>query len=361
MADDQDLMRRIACAAAHIDPGLSDRDVERLVAGSHRRRRRRTVVRFTSAGVAVCAGVAALLVFVHRRPPPAALALAPRPAPIIAPIPTTDHTLRFADGSVATPVEVGSQIQVVEESRLHIGLDLLRGRGRFEVTPQPQRTFSVRAGEVVVTVVGTVFTVERVADRVGVAVERGTVRVDWGVGVRLLRKGESGWFPPLVVDVPKGSRRGLSARARASRALAHAAPADDGLAPSSTERERTAEELLLAADAARLAGHPDEGVAVLRRLLREHRTDPRAPLAAFTLGRVLLMELGRPREAAAAFAQVRQLAPHGPFSEDALAREVEAWNQAGQSDLAQARAREYLHLYPSGRRTAMVRSMGGIE
>jgi hypothetical protein len=58
------------------------------------------------------------------------------------------------------------------------------------------------------------------------------------------------------------------------------------------------------------------------------RSDPRAPLAAFTLGRVLLRELARPREAAAAFAQARALAPRGPFVEDALAREVEAWLQA---------------------------------
>jgi len=111
----------------------------------------------------------------------------------------------------------------------------------------------------------------------------------------------------------------------------------------------------------RLAGHPERGAELLRKLLREHESDPRAPLAAFTLGRVLLMELGRPREAAAAFAEVRRLSPDGAFAEDALAREVEGWSQAGRTDLARARAGEYLRRYPGGRRAATVRSLGGME
>ena len=45
MADSNDLLRRIARVGADIDPGLSDRDVERLVEGARRRRRRRTVTR----------------------------------------------------------------------------------------------------------------------------------------------------------------------------------------------------------------------------------------------------------------------------------------------------------------------------
>jgi len=57
-------------------------------------------------------------------------------------------------------------------------------------------------GEVTVTVVGTVFTVDRVADRIGVSVERGTVRVDWKVGAQELHAGESGWFPPVQIRTP---------------------------------------------------------------------------------------------------------------------------------------------------------------
>jgi transmembrane sensor len=95
--------------------------------------------------------------------------------------------------------------------------------------------------------------------------------------------------------------------------------------------------------------------------LREHAADARAPLAAFTLGRVLLTELHRPREAAAAFASARALAPSGAFAEDALAREVEAWAKAGEVAQARARAEEYLRLYSRGRRADVVKVLGGLE
>ena len=123
----------------------------------------------------------------------------------------------------------------------------------------------------------------------------------------------------------------------------------------------TAETLLAAADAARLQGRAQEGAALLRRIVQQHRADPRAPLAAFTLGRLLLMELAQPRQAAAAFADARALAPHGPFAEDALAREVEAWAKAGDDAKARARAQDYLRAYPSGRRVPAVRALGGGE
>jgi transmembrane sensor len=214
---------------------------------------------------------------------------------------------------------------------------------------------------VTVTVVGTIFTVERIADRVGVSVERGVVRVDWGVGTRELRVGESGWFPPLVVDAPIQPSEGRPRRAHGGAVPlgASGARADEGsLAPAPADA-RTAADLLSAADGARVAGHPDEAVAFLRLLLKNHGRDPRAPLAAFTLGRVLMIELDRPHEAAAAFAEVRALAPDGPFAEDALAREAEAFDKAGASREARSRALEYMRRYPNGRRAEAMKSLGG--
>jgi transmembrane sensor len=117
--------------------------------------------------------------------------------------------------------------------------------------------------------------------------------------------------------------------------------------------------LLLAADTARLSGHSSEAVPYLRRILLQHGDDPRAHLAAFTLGRVLLDELGRPEEAAAAFERAR--AHQAPLAEDALAREVEAWARAGDSGRARALAREYQQRYPQGRRMRAVAKFGGLE
>ena len=71
----------------------------------------------------------------------------------------------------------------------------------------------------------------------------------------------------------------------------------------------SAEDLMLAADAARLSNHPEQAVGYLRRVTSEHARDSRAPLSAFTLGRVLLSQLSRPGEAAEAF---RARAPAAP-------------------------------------------------
>src|SRR5262249_23004104 len=79
-------------------------------------------------------------------------------------------------------------------------------------------------------------------------------------------------------------------------------------------------ELLLAADVARLSGHPARAIEALQRVVEKHASDSRAPLAAFTLGRTLLDQLGRPREAATAFATARRLEPRGAMAQDALAR-----------------------------------------
>ena len=71
MGDPQDLLRRIASAGERVDPGLSDRDVERLVAGARRKRQRRGTVRraVLAAGAAVSLVLVGGLVVHHRGHP----------------------------------------------------------------------------------------------------------------------------------------------------------------------------------------------------------------------------------------------------------------------------------------------------
>ncbi len=121
-----------------------------------------------------------------------------------------------------------------------------------------------------------------------------------------------------------------------------------------------AADLLLLADVARLSHHPASAVSPLRRLIDQHGDDPRASLAAFTLGRLLLDDLGQPREAAQSFRRTQALEAEGPLAHDALAREVEAWSRAGDLTRARERAREYIRLYPSGRRVAAVRRFADL-
>jgi TolA-binding protein len=114
-------------------------------------------------------------------------------------------------------------------------------------------------------------------------------------------------------------------------------------------------------DLARSGGRPGRAVSLLETFLRHHASDARAPLAAFTLGRLQLTELHRPRRAARAFARARSLSPAGILAEDAVAREVEAWAVAGELQRARAVARVYLRHYPSGRRIAAVRRYADLD
>jgi transmembrane sensor len=113
-------------------------------------------------------------------------------------------------------------------------------------------------------------------------------------------------------------------------------------------------DLLLASDVARLSHHSKEAAGLLRRLLAGHGRDPRAPSAAFTLGWVLMNELGRPSEAAAAFARAEALAPRGNLAEDAMARAVEAWVRAGELARAKGEVERYRKRYPQGRHLGML-------
>jgi transmembrane sensor len=324
-----DLIERIERAGRTVDPGWGGADVERTVQGVRRKQRRRRVRRVLQA--AVLAGAAGLGLF-HFLP-------TDRP-------PELAGSVRLRDGSLATPLEPGTELVADRDTDREAVVHLRRGRGRFEVAPQRGRTFSVRAGDVTVTVLGTVFTVERIADRIGVAVERGIVRVTWGAGERRLAAGESGWFPPLIT-APAGPP--TTSPRSAESPVRHMAPLPGAV------------QLLEAADAARRDGRLEEAAALLERVVRQHERDPRAPLAAFTLGRLLLTERGRPAEAAAAFARARALAPHGALAEDALAREVEAWARVPDAGRARARAQEYLRLFPAGRRLQDVRAASGLE
>jgi transmembrane sensor len=169
--------------------------------------------------------------------------------------------------------------------------------------------------------------------------------------------------PARTVDVARVDFKIASARALFKKQVARReyAAAYRSLVTSPEVAEASAEGLMLAADAARLSGHAAESVPYFRRLLREHAGDARAPVAAFTLGRILLAELDRPAEAADAFAQARRLAPAGPLAPDALAREVEAAARAGDRARARAKAGEYEARYPNGPRAADVRRVGGLE
>lgn len=348
--------RALEEAAAHVRPAWTrerERAVGERIAEAQRRRR------FGGLLFVACTLALAALALLFVRPTRGATEAGVAPAAATSP---AAPLLTTSDGSSVTALSPPTRATLEESSDTRTVVRLAEGgAARFEVTPGRPRTFTVLAGDVTVTVLGTVFTVEREGATARVAVSRGRVRVAWPAGSAELAAGESGVFPredapvapvapvaawasPETIDAPP-------AAAKASASATGSARSGQGVAAEDPA------ELLRVADEARIAGDGARAVATYRRMLAAFPRDPRAPLASFSMGRVLLEQLGRPREAALAFAAARS----GQLAEDALGREIEAWTRAGDAAKARERAEEYLRLYPTGRRAKSVRKTIGIS
>jgi ferric-dicitrate binding protein FerR (iron transport regulator) len=135
---------------------------------------------------------ASLLWFVWTRPQETAQArVFPAPQPPAAPAPP----VRFADGSTAQLHGASSALFTEEMSDERVRLRL-SGGARFDVVPKRDRSFIVANAQVVVRVLGTVFSVDPDGARTRVAVERGRVQVMWRSGATILSAGEIALFPP---------------------------------------------------------------------------------------------------------------------------------------------------------------------
>jgi FecR-like protein len=247
--------------------------------------------------------------------------------------PASPLRLQLADGSTIALGSPRARVRVARTSRERIDLELADGPATFAIPAREGRAVVVHMARFEVTILAAAFTLAPVEERARLDVTSGDVEVRWSGGRTVVRAGS------VAIVLPS---------------VAASSPA----APRATP---DAEALLRDADAARRAGHPAAAVPYYRRLLRAFPTDERAPVAAFTLGRVLLTQLDRPDEAADAFATSRRLAPAGALAEDAWAREVEAAARAGEADRARSLARAYLARHGDEPRATAVRRAGGLE
>jgi transmembrane sensor len=113
-------------------------------------------------------------------------------------------------------------------------------------------------------------------------------------------------------------------------------------------------ELLARATDARSKGKPRDAAVALDTLRKRYRSDARAGLAAFELGRVRMDALADPAGAAEAFADAIALAPSAPFREDAEARRVEALDALPDRSRCEHARDAYLTRYPSGLHTKQI-------
>lgn len=370
----QELERHVEHARSAIEPNWDDARASRLEAAlpGKARARRRTQLTVAAAVLAVLVAVGAW---------------------VFAPVPQADVAIEpvAAAGATELPSVEGRAFEVTH------------GAVKFAVKPGRKQPVRVVAGDVEVRVTGTRFLVERSNERVHVAVEEGSVQVRWRGVTSVLRAGADGYFPPLPPPPPPAPVEPLPAVIEAPAPVVeappapvehepptrpakklHAAPATkpaptfeplpewkrlaslgdftrawEAMKEAPPPRDEAAE-LLLAADVARLSGHAEAAVPPLEQVVKRHAGDARAPLAAFTLGRVLLDDLGQPREAATAFETARTMSPDSRLAEDALARQVEAASRA-QDASARALAEQFLERYPQSPRARSVRHFGGLE
>lgn len=285
--------------------------------------------------------------------------------------------VELSDGS-SLKLGSGATLRALETSNRAFVAMLESGRVEIEVEPHGPRRWVIECGEAMVEVVGTRFAIDRTGDEVRVEVFEGVVlvrseqladrarRLGAGESVSIRATAASGARSPGVEGGdPERGRSPLSkppeeeavgARAPASdwRALAQAgayreayvALGEGGVAVQSAGG--SVDDLLALADVARLSGHPGEAVRPLEQIVNSHPGDGRAALAAFTLGRMQLDNLGQPAASARSFARALALGLPGGLAEDASARRVEALARAGDREAAKRAADEYRARFPGG-------------
>ncbi|AKF05486.1 FecR domain-containing protein [Sandaracinus amylolyticus] len=288
---------------------------------------------------------------------------------------------RLDDGSIIT-VEASARLRRLQNDDRDLVLLLERGTARFDVVPGGPRRWTIECGLATVVVVGTRFTIARAEERVVVEVERGAVLVrgehvpdrarTLGAGERIEVAAPAPIPPPRFEPEREAAPPPEAAAPRATtparprwREAAERGAWDDAYAAIGERLESTCErasvdDLFLIADVARLSGHTADAMVPLEHVVRRHRRDPRAALAAFTLGR-LAANLGQYERAERAFETALALDVPDALRADALARLAHARRALGDLDGARAVAAQYVVEYPSGREIDAMRRIGTTE
>jgi transmembrane sensor len=362
--------------------------------------RERRVVPVKRAIVIACAAVfaAAAVVLLLRPPAAAALHLADGrdvPANMARGRP---GRVSFDDGSF---IDVGPEgaLDLLESTARSFAMAIRSGTIDVDVTPGGPRIWRIECGSVTVEVVGTRFRIERTPQYVRVSVSRGAVLVRGDdVPDHVVRLG-----PGQAIVVQLGAR---SARTPAAEAPPNAAATTNQVDTSYTSSQSLNDPLpatrgdsirhegatpaisgapvvasagataafasaavpaasagpvatsiadgLAAADAFRREGRFAEAASMLERAIAEHETDPSAPLAEFSLGRLYLDSLNDAARAQVHFARALARGVPSAIAEDVQARLVEASARAGNLDAARQAATLYRSRYPNGRHVADV-------
>lgn len=319
--------------------------------------------------------------------------------PLSTMIATTPQVVALSDGTTIE-LETGARLEPMAERPGFASFRLDAGRARFAVPTSTSRRWSLDGGIAVIDFGGAAFAAWRQDGELEVRVFTGEVTLRGKAvpnGEKRLVAGESLSLgnshapppPPVIAPVPPPAeppsepapRRVLDKDTAAHRPLprlaANQARADwraladqarfaeayaqlgaTGVSEASA-RSASMDELLMLADVARRAGHPQEAIPVLERAERELSDDRRAGLAAYTRARILAEDLKQPRASVLAFERALALGLPATLTESALVRLAELELEAGNGARAAQRASEYLAKFPEGKQRAKMQRIRG--
>jgi transmembrane sensor len=279
-----------------------------------------------------------------------------RPTPLTA-IAAADTVLESGAAESAATLAEGSRVVLDPDSRIRLAdaaatsvrIEVQRGGVTVDATHRDDRTFAVLAAGHEVRVVGTRFSVRLQGVHVTVRVERGEVSVRAPDGSqRALRAGET-WSSEAGDLPPAAAGRGSNPDVRETQAQPAGAAASGSLgAGLPTGSPETAKGLLSSAQRARAEGRDADAALLFDKLRRTWRSDPRAPLAAFELGRLRLDVLDDPRGAEEALRDALVLGSKSPLRQEVEAARIEALSRIGDAAGCRAARDAYLTRYPDG-------------
>jgi hypothetical protein len=364
-----------------------------------RKRSWASLLRFAIPAVAVAGVAAAIFFYVRATADDAAPALADREGPTK--IVTDDEggsKVKLGDAVVTLGLQ--TSVEVIE-NELGVSLTLVSGRVDCEVEPIEGRLpFVVHAGDVDVTVVGTVFSVER-DHEVRVEVTRGKVRVDNPSGMQMVAAGER-WTGPATMtamnDFPVRVESIAAATDRDTAASAieldtPATPDEGALAGRSSKRPSTDETKTSKATKKKTSkatkkktkkkkpeytddmykqdalayvkiawpsgseelrelkelayNEPKDAVRKLRLLVAEKKSGEAAD-AMFTIALIQYYKLGSARQAIKTLRQYERRFSSGEHLDSVIALRIKAQCGVAHDDKCRSAAHTYLRRFPYG-------------
>jgi hypothetical protein len=308
---------------------------------------------------AAAAAVAATLVIAVRREPASRSDPATAPSLVVTPV---GGSSRFTVDDAVIDAGSDTEVEVRAADPGEVTFVLARGTIDCDVAPRKARPLRVRAGDVIVEVVGTRFSVTRTPG-VRVDVTHGRVRVRTPGGEFLVGPGER-WSeggaatatagspgaavrgPAEIAAPPSAGSAAIAAAVASNSDEAAAQPAKPPPSPplSPASAVRSSREAFQAAQ--RLEPHDRSAAARAYRAVASG-DGAWAALALYSLAE-LDVSSGLPRDALAAVDEYLRRFPRGAGIEDVMWIRVETLRALGRQEDARGAAASYLRQFPRG-------------